>query len=60
MEGIWRTQQETRRWIVTIFDIRTHLDFYDMLVEDFDDFMREQHSARRAFHCILESVSLHP
>jgi len=43
---------------VTIFDIRTHLDFYDMLVEDFDDFMREQHSARRAFHCILEAYHL--
>jgi len=41
-----------------IFDIHTHLDFYNTLVDDFDDFMREQHSARRAFHCILEAYHL--
>jgi hypothetical protein len=43
---------------MTIFDITTHLDFYNMLVDDFDDFMHEQHSARRAFHCILEAYHL--
>jgi hypothetical protein len=41
-----------------IFDILTHIDFYNMLVDDFDDYMREQHSARRAFHCILEAYHL--
>ncbi len=41
-----------------IFDIQTHIDFYNMLVDDFDDYMREQHSARRAFHCILEVYHL--
>ncbi|MHB0773782.1 hypothetical protein ACYCVF_35495 [Bradyrhizobium sp. 1.29L] len=41
-----------------IFDIQTHLQFYDMLVDDFDDLMREQHSARRAFHCIMEAYHL--
>jgi hypothetical protein len=41
-----------------IFDIQTHLEFYNMLVDDFDDLMREQHSARRAFHCILEAYHL--
>lgn len=41
-----------------IFDIRNHIEFYDMLVDDFDDLMREQHSARRAFHCILEAYHL--
>lgn len=43
---------------VTIFDIQTHIDFYNILVDDFDDLMREQHSARRAFHCILEAHHL--
>jgi hypothetical protein len=43
---------------MTIFEIRTHLEFYDMLVDDFDDFMRERHSTRRAFHCILEAYHL--
>jgi len=41
-----------------IFDIQTHLQFYEMLVDDFDDLMRERHSARRAFHCIMESYHL--
>jgi hypothetical protein len=41
-----------------IFDIQTHIEFYNMLVDDFDDLMREQHSARRAFHCILEAYHL--
>jgi hypothetical protein len=41
-----------------MFDIRSHIDFYEMLVDDFDDFMKEQHSARRAFHCILEAYHL--
>lgn len=35
-----------------IFDVQTHIDFYNMFVDDFDDFMREQYSARRAFHCV--------
>lgn len=41
-----------------VFDVQTHIDFYNMLVDDFDDFMREQHSARRAFHCVLEIYHL--
>ncbi len=41
-----------------IFDIQTHIEFYNMLVDDFDDWMREQHSTRRAFHCILEAYHL--
>jgi len=41
-----------------VIDVRTHLDFYNMLVDDFDDYMREQHSTRRAFHCILEAHHL--
>ncbi|QDF39106.1 hypothetical protein FJN17_16970 [Bradyrhizobium symbiodeficiens] len=41
-----------------IFDIQTHLQFYEMLVDDFDDLMRERHSARRAFHCIMEAYHL--
>ncbi len=41
-----------------MFDITTCIQFYEMLVDDFDDFMREQHSARRAFHCILEAYHL--
>jgi hypothetical protein len=41
-----------------VFDVQTHIDFYNMLVDDFDDFMLEQHSARRAFHCVLEIYHL--
>lgn len=41
-----------------MLDVRTHIYFYEMLVDDFDDFMKEQHSARRAFHCILEAYHL--
>lgn len=43
---------------VPIIDIQTHLDFYNILVDDFDDYMREQHSTRRAFHCVLEAYHL--
>jgi len=42
-----------------IFGVKIPLrSFYNMLVDDFDDYMREQHSARRAFHCILEAYHL--
>lgn len=41
-----------------IFDIQTHLQFYEMLVDDFDDLMREPYSARRAFHCVMEAYHL--
>jgi hypothetical protein len=41
VEGV---RQEARGLTVPIVDIQTHLDFYNMLVDDFDDFMREQHS----------------
>lgn len=34
-------------------------DFYAMLVEDFDDFMAEPHSARRAWHCAITAYHLH-
>jgi len=43
---------------VPIFDIQTLLQFYEMLIDDFDDLMRERHSARRAFHCIMEVYHL--
>lgn len=41
-----------------ILDIQTHLQFYEMFVDDFDNLMREQYSARRAFHSIMEAYHL--
>jgi len=34
-------------------------DFYAILVEDFDDFMAERHSIRRAWHCAITAYHLH-
>lgn len=34
-------------------------DFYAILVEDFDDFMAEPHSIRRAWHCAITAYHLH-
>jgi hypothetical protein len=42
-----------------MFDIVTATDFYSMLVEDFDDFVGEPHSARRALHCAISAYHLH-
>ena len=36
-----------------MFEIKSCADYYAMLVEDFDDFMRETHSGRRAIHCAI-------
>jgi hypothetical protein len=41
-----------------MFDLTTSSDFYAMLVEDFDDFMAEPHSARRALHCAITAYHL--
>lgn len=42
-----------------MFNIQTATDFYSMLVEDFDDFVAEPHSARRAMHCAITAYHLH-
>jgi hypothetical protein len=42
-----------------MFDIRTSRDFYAMLVEDFDDYVAEPHSTRRALHCAITAYHLH-
>jgi len=42
-----------------MFDVVTARDFYAMLIEDFDDFMEEPHSARRALHCAISAYHLH-
>jgi hypothetical protein len=42
-----------------MFGPLTCRDFYAMLVEDFDDFMAEPQSARRAWHCALTAYHLH-
>jgi hypothetical protein len=42
-----------------MFEPLTCRDFYEMLVEDFDDFMAEPHSARRAWHCAITAYHLH-
>jgi hypothetical protein len=41
-----------------MFDLVTAHDFYAMLVEDFDDFMAEPHSARKALHCFITAHHL--
>lgn len=41
-----------------MFDLVTAHDFYAMLVEDFDDFMAEPHSARRTVHCAITAHHL--
>ncbi|HMH14332.1 MAG TPA: hypothetical protein VK578_14615 [Edaphobacter sp.] len=41
-----------------MFDLITAHDFYTMLVQDFDDFMEEPHSARRAVHCAISAHHL--
>ncbi|MBW9089834.1 hypothetical protein JNB91_18635 [Rhizobium wenxiniae] len=42
-----------------MFDILSARDFYSMLVDDFDDFAVEPHSARRAMHCAITAYHLH-
>jgi hypothetical protein len=42
-----------------MFDLTNSRDFYAILVEDFDDFMAEPHSARRAVHCAITAYHLH-
>ncbi len=41
-----------------MFDLVTAHDFYAMLVEDFDDFMAEPDSARKAVHCFITAHHL--
>ncbi len=41
-----------------MFDISTYTDFYAMLVQDFDEYMNETHSARRALHCAITAYHL--
>lgn len=41
------------------FGIASSLDFYAMLVADFDDYMAERQSARRALHCAITAFHLH-
>jgi hypothetical protein len=41
-----------------MFDLNTSHDFYAMLVDDFDDYMAEPHSARRALHCAITAYHL--
>jgi len=42
-----------------MFDIQTARDFYALLVQDFDEFVEEPHSARRAMHCAISAYHLH-
>jgi hypothetical protein len=41
-----------------MFDITTCTDFYSMLVQDFDDYMSETHSARKAVNCAIAAYHL--
>jgi hypothetical protein len=41
-----------------MFDIATCTDFYMMVVQDFDEFMTETHSARKALHCAIAAYHL--
>lgn len=42
-----------------MFDVVSARDYYLTLIEDFDDFVDEPHSARRALHCAISAYHLH-
>jgi hypothetical protein len=42
-----------------MFDIADSAQFYRMVVADYDEFIAEQHSARRALHCAISAYHLH-
>ncbi len=42
-----------------MFNILTAKDFYAIVVQDFEDFVAEPSSARRAMHCAITSYHLH-
>jgi hypothetical protein len=42
-----------------MFDITTSRDFLEKLEADFDDFMKEPHSARLALNCAITAYHLH-
>lgn len=42
-----------------MFGITNAQEFYAMLIEDFDEFMRNQQSARCAVHCAITAYHLH-
>jgi hypothetical protein len=42
-----------------MFGISTVRDYYAMLVEDFDEFMAEPGSARRAIHCAMTAYHMY-
>jgi hypothetical protein len=44
---------------IEIFDIADSAQFYRMVVADYDEFVAEQHSARRALHCAISAYHLH-
>ena len=41
-----------------MFDVATSTDFYAMLIQDFEEYMSETHSARRALHCAIAAYHL--
>jgi hypothetical protein len=41
-----------------MFDITTSIDFYTMLVQDYDEYMAETHLARKALHCAIVAYHL--
>jgi hypothetical protein len=42
-----------------MFDIRNSVDYYAMLVEDFDEFMEQPQLSRRAIHCAITAYHMH-
>jgi hypothetical protein len=46
-------------WLSTMFNIKTSIDFYAKLVDDFDSYMIEPHSARLALTCAMTAFHLH-
>src|SRR3569832_248558 len=43
----------------TMFEIRNSADYYAMLVEDLDEFMKQPHSSRCAIHCAITAYHMH-
>jgi hypothetical protein len=42
-----------------MFDIQNSADYYAMLVDDFDDFMEQPQSSRKAIHCAVTAYHLY-
>jgi hypothetical protein len=52
-------QKQSNHWKAAMFGITNYEEFYAMLVEDFDEFMKNRQSARCAMHCAITAYHLY-